>query len=57
MIRRFARPYARAIMDAAGSPQKANELRGELMRFANALRSSTELMRRRGPTRHCALCG
>jgi hypothetical protein len=24
MIRRFARPYARAIMDAAGSPQKAN---------------------------------
>ena len=43
MIRRFARPYARAIMDAAGSPQKANELRGELMRFANALRGSTEL--------------
>ncbi|HEU4888487.1 MAG TPA: ATP synthase F1 subunit delta [Thermoanaerobaculia bacterium] len=43
MIRRFARPYARAIMDAAGSPQKANELRGELMRFASALRKSTEL--------------
>lgn len=43
MIRRFARPYARAIMDAAGSPQKANELRGELMIFANALRSSQEL--------------
>lgn len=43
MIRRFARPYARAIMDAAGSPQKANELRGELMRFATALRGSTEL--------------
>jgi F-type H+-transporting ATPase subunit delta len=43
MIRRFARPYARAIMDAAGSPQKANELRGELMRFAAALRSSQEL--------------
>ena len=43
MIRRFARPYARAIMDAAGSPQKANELRGELMRFADALRSSAEL--------------
>jgi len=43
MIRRFARPYARAIMDAAGSPQKANELRGELMIFATALRSSAEL--------------
>ena len=43
MIRRFARPYARAIMDAAGSPAKANELRGELMRFASALRSSHEL--------------
>lgn len=43
MIRRFARPYARAIMDAAGSPAKANELRGELLRFANALRASSEL--------------
>ena len=43
MIRRFARPYARAIMDAAGSPQKANELRGELMYFASALRGSEEL--------------
>jgi F-type H+-transporting ATPase subunit delta len=43
MIRRFARPYARAIMDAAGSPQKANALRGELDVFAKALRGSTEL--------------
>jgi F-type H+-transporting ATPase subunit delta len=43
MIRRFARPYARAIMDAAGSPEKANELRGELMLFASALRGSSEL--------------
>ena len=43
MIRRFARPYARAIMDAAGSPAKANELRGELSIFANALRGSAEL--------------
>lgn len=43
MIRRFARPYARAIMDAAGSPQKANELRGELLRFADARRKSAEL--------------
>lgn len=30
-------------MDAAGSPAKANEARGELMRFAAALRSSNEL--------------
>ncbi|MGZ5433792.1 MAG: ATP synthase F1 subunit delta [Thermoanaerobaculia bacterium] len=43
MIRRFARPYARAIMDVAGSPAKANELRGELMTFASALRSSNDL--------------
>ena len=43
MIRRFARPYARAIMDAAGSPAKANELRGELVRFAAALRGSSDL--------------
>jgi F-type H+-transporting ATPase subunit delta len=43
MIRRFARPYAHAIMDAAGTPEKANELRGELMLFAKALRGSQEL--------------
>ena len=43
MIRRFARPYARAIMDAAGSAQKANELRGELLRFESAMRTSEEL--------------
>ena len=43
MIRRFARPYARALMDAAGSPAKANELRGELMIFAKALRESQQL--------------
>ena len=43
MIRRFARPYARAIMDAAGSPQEASKLRGELLIFANALRGSKEL--------------
>ncbi|HEX2062763.1 MAG TPA: ATP synthase F1 subunit delta [Thermoanaerobaculia bacterium] len=43
MIRRFARPYAHAIMDVAGSPAKANELRGELIRFAAALRSSQGL--------------
>lgn len=43
MTRRFARPYARALMEAAGTPQKANEIRGELMRFENALRNSREL--------------
>ena len=43
MIRRFARPYARAIMDAAGSAANANALRGELMSFAKALRDSNEL--------------
>jgi|SRR5687768_6499910 len=43
IIRKFARPYANAIIDAAGTPQKANELRGELMRFQSALKSSPEL--------------
>lgn len=43
VIRKFARPYARAIIDAAGSPQKANEIRGELMRFETAMTTSAEL--------------
>ena len=43
MIRRFARPYARAIRDAAGSAIKANEIRGELMRFESSMRGSSEL--------------
>ena len=43
MIRRFARPYARAIIDVAGSPQKANELRRELERFDAALSSAPDL--------------
>lgn len=43
MIRRFARPYANAIMAAAGSPQKANELRGELIRFEKAMNESADL--------------
>lgn len=43
MIRRFARPYARAIMDITGTPQKAAELRTELQRFANARRGSRDL--------------
>ena len=43
MIRRFARPYAKAIMDVAGSAEKANALRGELMKFEAALKTSPEL--------------
>jgi F-type H+-transporting ATPase subunit delta len=33
LIRRFAHPYARAIMDVTGSPEKAASLRDELARF------------------------
>lgn len=43
MIRRFARPYARAIMDVMQSPEKANALRGELERFEAVRRESAEL--------------
>jgi F-type H+-transporting ATPase subunit delta len=43
MIRRFARPYARAIMDVAGSPDKANSIREELTRFEQARRASADL--------------
>ena len=43
MIRRFARPYARAIMDVVGSPEKADALRYELARFDQARKASPEL--------------
>ena len=43
IVRRFARPYARAIMDFAGSPQAAAAIRDELLRFDAVLRSSAEL--------------
>lgn len=43
MVRRFARPYARAILDVAGSAENGNRIRGELMPFAASLRNSTEL--------------
>ena len=43
MIRRFARPYARAIMDVVQSPEKANDLRLELARFEKARKVSAEL--------------
>ena len=43
MIRRFARPYARAIMDVAGSPDKAATLRDELTQFEQIRKSSSDL--------------
>ena len=43
MVRRFARPYAKTIIEVAGSPEKANIVRGELLRFESALKSSPEL--------------
>ena len=43
MIRRFARPYARAVIDVAGSAQRANTVRAELDKFDPALRDSHEL--------------
>ena len=43
MVRRFARPYAKTILEVAGSPEKANLVRGELMRFEAALKTSQEL--------------
>lgn len=43
MIRRFARPYARAFMDVAGSPQQAQVLLDELRRFETARKSSADL--------------
>jgi F-type H+-transporting ATPase subunit delta len=43
MIRRFARPYARAIMDIAQSPEKAITLRDELTAFEQVRGSSVDL--------------
>jgi F-type H+-transporting ATPase subunit delta len=43
VIRRFARPYARAIMDVVQSPEKANAIRHELERFEAVRKSSKEL--------------
>jgi F-type H+-transporting ATPase subunit delta len=43
MIRRFARPYAHAILDVAGSAQRANTIRVELDKFDQARRQSVEL--------------
>ncbi|MGZ8866968.1 MAG: ATP synthase F1 subunit delta [Thermoanaerobaculia bacterium] len=43
MARRFARPYARAILDVAGSAEKANTVRAELDRFEQVRASATDL--------------
>ena len=43
MIRRFARPYAKALMEVTGSAEKANALRAELERFEQVRTSSSEL--------------
>jgi F-type H+-transporting ATPase subunit delta len=43
MIRRFARPYARAIIDVAGTPAVAQTLRGELERYEAARRGAGDL--------------
>jgi F-type H+-transporting ATPase subunit delta len=43
MIRRFARPYARAIMDVAQTPERAAVLRDELTGFEQVRKSSNDL--------------
>ena len=43
MIRRFARPYARAIMDVVQSADRAAALLDELRRFEQARKSAPEL--------------
>ena len=43
MVRRFARPYAKAIMDAAKTPDAADAVRIELQRFDDVRRQSADL--------------
>lgn len=43
MIRRFARPYARAILDVAGSPAAGQDVRSQLQRFEAARRGAADL--------------
>ena len=43
MIRRFARPYAKAMMDIVKSPQDGRKLHDELLGFERARSSSREL--------------
>jgi len=43
VIRRFARPYARAIMDVTASPAEANDVRRELEQFDVQRRKANDL--------------
>jgi F-type H+-transporting ATPase subunit delta len=43
MIRRFARPYAKAILDVAQSPQRANTVRVELEKFEQSRHEAADL--------------
>lgn len=43
MIRRFARPYAKAIYEVAATPEAANALRAELEKFEQARKSAKDL--------------
>ena len=43
MIRRFARPYARAAMEVAKTPENAAKLRDELTQFEQVRKSSGDL--------------
>ena len=43
MIRRFARPYARAIMDVARTPENAAALRDQLVTFERVRKSAADL--------------
>jgi F-type H+-transporting ATPase subunit delta len=43
LIRRFAHPYARAIMDVAGSPEKGASIRDGLARFERARNAAPDL--------------
>lgn len=44
MIRRFARPYAKVILELAKSPEAAQTIHGDLARFDESRRSSKELI-------------
>jgi F-type H+-transporting ATPase subunit delta len=43
VIRRFARPYAKAIFEVTASPEAANALRAELQRFEQVRQAATDL--------------
>ena len=43
IVRKFARPYAKAIVDVAGAPEKADSIRAALAKFNEARHASGEL--------------